>query len=99
MKPKIRQPSTWLVSPERCARFRDRVAKHATGRQRGAPVGVVKGYHQPIVDLLKKKNDVGCVGGSRSVCDTERCVIFGEHVRVVCVFPVCGDLVYERTPS
>eukprot|EP00964_Phaeocystis_antarctica_P035026 scaffold19963_cov102-Phaeocystis_antarctica.AAC.2 len=42
LKPKCRQPSTWFVSPELCARSRDRAAKHAAGRQRGAPVGAVK---------------------------------------------------------
>ena len=54
LKPKFRQPSTWLVSPELCARSRYRAAKHAAGRQRDAWVWAVKRYHQTFVESLKK---------------------------------------------
>ena len=54
LKPKFRQPSTWLVSPELCARSRDRAAKHAAGRQRDASVWAVKRYHHGFAESSKK---------------------------------------------
>ena len=61
LKPKFRQPSTWLVSPELCARSRDRAAKHAActdaaGRQGGASVGAIKGYQQAVSNGQKRRD-------------------------------------------
>ena len=57
LKPKFRQPSTWLVSPKRCARSRDRAAKHAAGRQGGASVGAVKGSTTQSTALTSRQKE------------------------------------------
>ena len=62
LEPKFRQPSTWRVSPELCARSRDRAAKACSRTPTRRPVGTVKGYHQAIVEIptisCEKKRDL-----------------------------------------